>query len=126
MEQANTASEDTIYTCNCEDTSSTTYTFSKRYETNVNFVFLGYKYINLTNEEIFEGESPLSNPLDDKTLIIKPYAEGNGVGDASCWYMGSKCDSIAEDTGVFVVGGTNYHVATVDYQIQMDYWHKSD
>lgn len=63
-----------IYTCDCSSTVETTYTFSKRYETNLNFEFLGYKYIELVDTKSFDGLLSITDPLDENKLTLKPWA----------------------------------------------------
>lgn len=68
---ANTVNEDVTYTCDCKtNPSETEYLFSKKYESNLNFVYMGYKYIELTNDKIFEGETKLSQVLNVDPLTI--------------------------------------------------------
>jgi hypothetical protein len=72
--------DDLNYECNCvEAEKGTKYTFSKKYETNINFVFLGYKYIPINNTTTFRGLSIATDPLDKKDLIIYPYKDGTAI-----------------------------------------------
>jgi hypothetical protein len=73
-----TTIDDLNYECNCVDADKgTKYSFSKKYETNINFVFLGYKYIPLINTNTFRGLTPLTDPLDKADMIVYPYAAGD-------------------------------------------------